>query len=559
MTAQFDVQPLTLTWRLAAVAFADVAGYSALVANDEEGTLKRWADVRETVLMPHLARNGGRVVDRAGDGIFAEFPGAIRAVTWAIDVQNTLAEHNRNLATRDTINLRIGINVDDVIDDDGALLSDGVNIAARIHQLGRPGEVVLTSIAAELIRNRMPVRLRSLGMPKLKNIDRPVMVFVAEKQQGSGPTAALVNPHLSWSTRPSIAILPFRTISGTMADRYFGEGITEDIIAGVARSRLFFVIARNSALQFGDLSERPTEVAHALGVKYLVTGSVRRHKNQLRINAELVEVDGLRTIWAERFDGATDELFDFQDRIVASVSAAIEPQVRAIETERIGNRPTESLDAYDCLLRGISVLYSFKPGSAQAASDLFQRAVELDPGYAQAHAYLAWSLNFLVGEGHSRDLPADRNKAVEEATLALEIDPDDAFCLTIRGHILALVERDPVAAKACLEQALAIDDNLPLAWAASAICHAYLGDGNEARERLRNVWRLTPYDPLNFFFWTAAGISEMVAGRFEEAAAWFLKSYRIKPQLVATLRMLAATPCTDGRSRFCAQDCRRTA
>ncbi|MEX3007180.1 adenylate/guanylate cyclase domain-containing protein [Hoeflea sp. TYP-13] len=540
LTAPLSLHRAKIDWRLSALAFADVAGYSRLMAKDGAATVALWSRLRDEVLFPHLERHSGRLVESPGDAVLVEFPGAVSAVSWAVDVQQSVLENQGKSMSPDALSLRIGINVDDVIDEEGALYSDGVNIASRIHQFAKPGEIVLTGTVRDLIGNRLPNSYRYLGAPTLKNIERPVHIYAVEAQQPN-VTRQVVSPYLNWSSRPTLAVLPFRNIDESDNNRYFGEGITEDIIAGVARSRTLFVIARSSTLQFTDASKDPQKVANALGVKYLLTGSVRRQSNHLRINAELVEVEHSRTAWAERYDGETEDLFEFQDKIVSSIVAALEPHVRAAETARIGNRPTESLDAYDCVLRALADLYQFTFDSYAESRSLLERAVKLDPGYAQAHAYLAWCLVFWIGEGHSRDIEADRAEALAAARKAVELDPEDAVCLSVGGHVMAFIEGKPSGAVELFQQALERDENSPLAWGLSATCFAYLGNGDEARKRLRNVWRLAPYDPHNFFFWTAAGIGEFVAGRYEDAIGWLRKSYRVKPQLVATLRLLAAT------------------
>lgn len=447
-------------WRLTALAFADVAGYSRLMTADSAGTVALWNLLRDRILFPHMERQSGRLVSSPGDAVLVEFPSAVRAALWAIDVQKALQSDDAEVSQLRNFRLRIGINVDDVIDDDGAVYSDGVNIASRIHELARPGEIVLTGLARDLVSNRLPVSFRDLGTPPLKNIDRPIRVYAIEPQEASD-TTSVVRPYLNWSSRPTLAVLPFRTIGGTEEDRYFGEGITEDIIAGVSHSRSLFVIARSSTLHFGDLSNNPQAVANALGVKYLLTGSVRRKANRLRINCELMEVEQIRTVWAEHYDGVAEDVFDFQDRIVSSIAAALESQVRAAETARIGNRATESLDAYDCVLRALSQLYRFSPSSYAESRTLLERAVVLDPGYAQAHAYLAWCMNFWIGEGHCREPERYRQIAVASAARAVELDPEDALNLAIRGHVMAFLERNPAGAIELFQHALERDENSP--------------------------------------------------------------------------------------------------
>ena len=525
--------------RLAAVAFADVAGFSRLMAKDDVNTIAVWGRIRREVMLPHMERHGGRVAQTPGDAILMEFQSGVGAVNWAIDVQQSIQNLEDEPFEDEQMQLRIGINVDDVIDDEGTLMSDGVNIAARIHQAAMPGEIIVTRSVKELVRNKIPVSFRDLGTPPLKNIDRPIRLFVVDSQ-GSDSAGSMTQPYLLWSSRPTLAVLPFRTLGDDDQDDYFGEGMTEDIITGLSRSRSLFVIARASMLRFRDRAEDHETIAKALGVKYILEGTVRRQSNRVRINTELIEVDHGRSVWAERYDGSDEELFEFQDRIASSIVASLEPRVRAAETARISNRPTDSLDAYDCVLKALSRLYRFTEQSYAETEKLLQRAVELDPNYAQAHAYLAWRLNFWIAEGHSVDPRRDRNEALRSSLRAVTLDPDDAFALAVRGHVVALLDRRPFEAQDVLEQAVRLDENSPVAWALSALAKAYCGEGNEARRRLKNVWQLSPYDPLNFFFWIAGGIAEFVEGRYDESIIWLRKSARSNPRFVASLRMLSA-------------------
>ncbi len=528
-----ESRPINL--RLTTVAFVDVASYSRLMAQDNMSTIRRWSHICDEILLPGLDRCNGRVVNTAGDSIFAEFRSATDAVNWALDSQIAI----RSLRSNDQpMQVRIGINAADVFEDGSDLRSDGVNIAARIQQLAAPGEVVVTQIIREIVRSRSGVNFRDLGAPVLKNVDRPVRVFAVEERSS---TPAIVRPHVSWSSRPTIAVLPFRTHDKPSEATYFGEGITEDIIAGISRSRAMFVVARNSTLHFTDDTTSPKEIAGALGVKYLLSGLLRRQNDRLRITTELMDVDKNTIVWAERFDGTASDVFEFQDQIVSSIVAALEPKVLSHEAARLGTRPTDSFDAYDCVLRAMSDLYRLEPDSYSASLQLLEQAVTLDPGYAQAHAYLAWTLNFWIAEGHSQDIPADSVRAIEHARRAVELDPEDAVALSVRSHILGLLERDPHQALELLEEALTLNENLPLAWGLSATSYAYLGDGKEARDRLLNVWRLTPYDPLNFFYWTAGGLAEFVDGQYDDAIHLLQRAQRAKPGFMACLRLLAAS------------------
>jgi adenylate cyclase len=537
--------PSTIKRRLAAVAFADVAGFSRLIALNEVETLRRWKILRTEIMAPHMERQGGRVTQTPGDAVLVEFPSVVNAVRWGADVQRT---QRSRLGEADpfALQLRIGINVEDVIDDDGILQGDGVNIAARIHQAAEPGQIVVTAAVRDYVLNRLPVVFHDLGTPPMKNINRPVRVYAVEWVEG-GKSDLIVQPYLQWSSRPTVAVLPLRTIGGTEDDSYFGDGITDEIITGLSRSRGLYVIARSSTLRYREREKKDLrQIASELDVRYVLDGSVQRQGKRLRINTELTDVAANHPIWAERFEGSTDELFEFQDRITGSILGSLEPRVRAVEAARVGDRPTESLDAYHCVLKAMALLYFFTSDSYQVAGELLERAIALDPSYAQAYAYLAWWLNFRIGEGWSLNPDADRARALTVSQRAIELDREDAFVLAVGGHVLAFLGRKPREAIDLFDQALAINQNSAFAWGLSALTLSYLGRPDEALERLQNVWRLNPFDPLNFYFWITSGIAEFVAGRYAEAIAWLRKSRRANPRFIACLRMLAASLALSG-------------
>jgi adenylate cyclase len=536
--------PSTITRRLAAIAFADVAGFSRLMALKDVDTVLRWRTLRTEIMEPHMARHGGRIAEIAGDAVLVEFPSVVNAVRWAADVQRAQALKG-DADGSPALLLRIAINVDDVIDEDGILQGDGVNIASRIHQAAEPGQIVVTAAVRDYVMNRLPLTFHDLGTPAMKNINRPVRVYTVQWTEGvrGDPIA---QPYLQWAARPTVAVLPFRTISGTDDESYYGEGINDEIITGLSRNRSLYVIARNSTWRYRDREKDVRQIAGELDVRYVLDGSVQRQGTRLRINTELIDILGNISIWAQRYEGSTDDLFEFQDRISGSILSSIEPRVRAVEAARAGDRPTESLDAYHCVLRAMSLLYVFTPESYRDAGELLERAVVLDPSYAQAHAYLGWSLNFWFGEGWSRDRETDKQRALLVSRRAIELDRADPFALAVAGHILSFFGKHPEEALDLFEEALALNQNSAFAWGLSALTLAYLGRPDEALERLQNVWRLNPFDPLNFYFWIVAGIAEFVAGRYNEAIVWLRKSRRASPRFIACLRMLAASLAISG-------------
>jgi TolB-like protein/class 3 adenylate cyclase/Tfp pilus assembly protein PilF len=538
-------QVAAITRRLAAVAFADVAGWSGLVEKNDVHTLRAWKALRAEIIEPKLAEHGGRVLEIAGDAVLVEFGSAVAAVTWAIETQRALANQEPEAPGAIRLALRIGINVEDVIVDEGKLIGDGVNIAARIHQLASPGEIMVTGTVHDYVWNKMAVSFADLGEQKLKHISRSVRVYRIETQDAGGSIPARSQPHLSWTKRPAVAVLPFRNLGGNPEEGYFGEGITEDIISGLARSHSLYVIARNSTLRYRDQQMDAREIAAELGVRYIVQGSIRRLASRLRISSELVDAVGNRTIWADKFDGADNEIFDFQDRIAARIVGTLEPRVYEVEKARALEKPTESLDAYDCVLRALSHFYTFNDDDVTEAGRYLQRAVTLDPFYAQAHAYLAWWHNLRTGPSNN-PAAADAEKAWRAAATAVELDPNDAFCLSVNAHIEGFLRKNLETAADMFDRALSLNENCAFAWGVSGSTYSFLGRPDEALDRLRNAWRLSPFDPMNFFFCTVAGLAEFVAGRYDQAVGWLRKSERLNPRFAAALRTLTAALALSG-------------
>jgi len=533
-------QPFSVTRRLAAVAFADVVGWSSHVERNDLEALRAWKFLRSELIEPKYREHRGRLQHTAGDGILVEFPSAVDAVRWALETQQGISELE---ATEMLVHLslRIAINVEDVIVDEDTIIGDGINIAARILQLAKPGQIVATSSVRDYVWNKMPVKFDDLGERELKNISRPIRVYRIDPLESGTKIPVPRQPHLSWSKRPAVAVLPFRDLGGNTEQAYFSEGISEDIIRGLSRSHALYVIAWNSTMRYRDRKMDNHSIAGELGVRYVLEGSVRRRASRLRITTELVDAANDRTIWADKFDGQDSEIFEFQDRIATKITSEIEPKVYRAETARALTKPTDSLDAYDCLLRALSLFYSLDDQQFAEAGEFLQQAVTLDPSYAQAHAYLAWWLNLKRGDGRSVNLEGDAEKAINAAIRAVELDPEDAFNLAVAGHIQGFLNNSLDAAVDLFERALHLNENSAFAWGISASTYCFLGKPDEAFERLRNAWRLSPFDPLNFWFCTVAGIAEFVAGRYDQAIGWLRKAQRMNPRFFACLRTLTAS------------------
>lgn len=548
----------TITRRLAAVAFADVAGFSTLMEQDDSQTILKWKALRGHLLEPKIAEHGGHLVQVMGDGLFIEFQSAVAAVRWAHDVQRAIAE-SREQHDEEPLLIRIGINVEDVIADGDRLHGDGVNIAARIQQLAIPGEVVMTAAVRDYVWSKLGVELTDLGERELKNITRPVRIYRLEQGSRTSGARRFAQPHLSWNNRPSIAVMPFKNLGGDPKEEYFGEGITEDIIGALAHNRSLLVIARHSTLPYRDRRVDVRQIASELAVRYVLDGSVRRQLEKLRISVDLIDAGQNRMIWAEKFDGTVAELFEFQDRIAASVVATIEPRVYEVEAERVRTKPTGSLDAYDCVLRAFPLFYTSDERQFMAAGAFLDRAIELDPAYAQAWAYKAWWYILLIGEWRSKATERDFAMAPIAAQKALQLDATDAFALAVAAHVESFLGNRPESATEMFERSLNLNKNSAFAWAISAITCCYLGRPDEALDRLRNAWRLSPFDPLKFFFWGWPGsrssspgdTRRLWSGSRRPAASLLATSPSTAPWRPVSRRSCTRPPVPGGRSPSC--------
>ena len=344
--------------------------------------------------------------------------------------------------------------------------------------------------------------------------------------------------------RPRIAVLPFDCEDGSL---YFGDGITEEIITALAANRSLFVIARSSTLRYRGSSLSTRDIARELSVRYLLTGTVRCSEGHLRLLAELVDATTDRIIWSQRFQGADSDIFDIQSEIASSIAGAIDPSVTEAELERLARLPTNSLTAYDCVLRGLALQVTFEETDFTSAGEFFRRAIELDPHYAQAHAHLAWWHNLRVGEGRSSSMDADCQAAEEFSLRAVALDPRDALVWAISAHVQGFIKHRLTVAMDMFEQALAINPCCAIAWSRSAMAANFLGRGEEAQQRVRNALRLSPFDLQAFTFLTTNATASFVLGRYEEAIELYEKARRANPRYKAAWRMLIATLSLVGR------------
>jgi TolB-like protein len=529
--------------RLAAILAADVVGYSSLMEHDEDRTLARLKAHRREFVEPLVAKHQGRVVKLMGDGALVEFASVVDAVRCAVLIQQGMAEREEGVPEPERIRFRIGVNLGDVIlDTDGDLYGDGVNVAARLEQLCEPGGVVVSGTVYDHLRGELGRDLEYLGERQLKNIERPVRVYRA----AGGATAPLRPPALSLPDRPSIAVLPFGNMSTDPEQAFFADGITEDITTALSRLKGFFVIARNTMFTYKGKAVDVRQVGRELGVRYVLEGSVRRSGQRLRITAQLIEAATGRHLWADKYDGASEDVFDLQDQITADVVGAIEPSVQQAEIERARRKRPESLDAYDRYLRALPHAWASARGEADQALPLLREALTLDPDYAAAHGLAAWCHQQRFVR-YTRD-PADREAALRHARAALATGADDPAALALGALVVAISECDYATASGAVERALAINPSSALGWGVAAIVSAYVGNYATALDQAAHAIRLNPLDPLRYHPEFAVAVAEFFRGRYAEAAQAAARTVQAAPSFPIGHAMLAASLLRAGRA-----------
>jgi TolB-like protein/class 3 adenylate cyclase/Flp pilus assembly protein TadD len=526
--------------RLSAVLAADVAGYSRLVGIDEEGTLARLRSLRVELIDPAIAAHRGRIIKTTGDGILVEFPSVVDAGRCALDVQRGIARRNEEIAADHRIAFRIGIHLGDVVVDGADLLGDAVNIAARLEGIAEAGGITLSEDAWRQVRDKLAETFVDLGEQALKNIARPVRVYRIDVAGAAGsPDLVLPLP-----SKPSIAVLPFQNLSGDPEQEYFTDGMVEDIITGLSRINWLFVIARNSSFVYKGKSIDVKRVGRELGVRYVLEGSVRKGGNRLRISGQLIEAETGAHIWADKYDGVLEDVFDLQDKITETIVGIIEPSVRRAEIERARRKRPENLDAYDLYLRALPLTHSAMP--EDAAVGYLEQALELDPTYAAAHAALA-----LCHESRFRSAgfdQTDRTEGVRHARLALTLGTDDATALAFAAIVVLHLAGDFEAASGAIARALSLNGSCATALYWGAHIHAWSGDAALAEDYANRALRLSPFDPLSYEGHLALGILRLRLRHYDDAAPHFAKAVQANPRFSTLYALHAAVLAIAGRS-----------
>ena len=535
---------------MAAILGADIVGYSALMDGTEEATHRRVGAELDRVLR-EVERFHGRVFSVAGDGFMAEFPSTVEALKCGLRIQSETAKRSANLPREQQIVFRIGLNSGEILLERDRVGGTAVNVAARLEQMAEPGGLCLTREAFEQVRRAIAADYEFIGERRLKNIKAPVAIyrvggaargawagmpsFPSEVQRQARPTADSIE------YRPSLAVLPFRTMQQDQLDAYFAEGMVDDIINALGSLRDLVVIARSSTQTFARAPLDVRRIHYELDVRYVLHGSVRRSTDALRISVELSEAPSGQVIWSERFDGKPDHLFDLQDHIAASVATAVAPHLRGRELSRALRKHPGNMTAYDLTLRALDQLNRMDEECLRRARELLSEATVLDPDYGPAYSRLA-SLHLRgIAQGWSKDVAADRILAESAARLAIDRDPNDPVGLAIYGHIQSYLRKDYKTGLEYLKQAQLVGPNCAWAWGYSSLTHGYLGDSAAAVENGERAVRLSPVGPDAFWFEHFLSQAYYLSGRYEDAIGWARISDVHNGGIAANQRVLMAS------------------
>jgi TolB-like protein/class 3 adenylate cyclase/Tfp pilus assembly protein PilF len=539
--------------RLAAILAADVAGYSRQMGADEVGTLAALKAVRREIVDAAIAAHNGRIFKTTGDGMLVEFASAVDATQCAIEIQRGAAVRNTSVQQLQRIEFRIGIHVGDIIVDEDDIFGDGVNIAARLEGIADPGGVCISDDAQRQIRRKVDISFEDMGPQQLKNIAEPMRAWRLVTNASGCTTAPIEAPvestqALAFPDKPSIAVLPFQNMSGDPDQEYFADGMVEEITTALSRFQWLFVIARTSTFAYKGRSIDVKQVSRELGVRYLLEGSVRRSGNRVRITGQLIDASTGAHLWADRFEGSLENIFELQDHVASGVVGAIDPKLLAAEMARVRCKAPADLNAYDRFLRASDQIYRWTIESHEEALRLLYQAIELDPNFAAAYGLAAHCYCFRKSHG-PWDISHEFSIAETGrlARRAVELGKDDALALCCAGYALAYVVRELDDGAAFIDQALALNSNLARAWNLSGWVRIWLGDPETAITHLARAMRLSPLDPAVHAVQAATASAHFFAGRYDEASSWAVRALREQPNNLDVIGLLAMSDALAGR------------
>jgi class 3 adenylate cyclase/TolB-like protein len=527
----------SLHHRLASVLMVDVVGYTRLMELDERGTHGRLMNLRFSVLQPVVEERHGRIVKNTGDGFLAMFESARDAMEAAIAMQNEVTKRESDQPPDRRIAFRMGLNIADVIVEDHDIYGDGVNIAARLQSYAEPGGIVVSGVFRDAVGGSLGLDTVDLGLLHLRHLSHPVQV-ISLRLPGA-PTAAIGEMTGGYEGRASIAVLPFRNLAGP-DDAYFAHGMVDHIIYALAALKELFVISRGSTVGFSDPIDLRAVGQH-LGVRYVLSGSVLRSGQRLRIGTELGDASTGEIIRADQHAGDLDDLFHVQDQIAQEVVKTIAPNVRDRESKKSLRKHPQNMTAYDLVLQAMEPLYQLDYATFSRARGLLQRAIALDPGYAPAFSYAAYWHMFRQGQGWSPDASADIRAAAQLARAAIANDSHDAMALAMFGHAQSHLTRDFEQSIGIFDSAIAICPNLANAWIFKGATLCFIGDGPSAVRCAETGVRLSPFDQHVFFAEHILAQAHYVNRNFDLAISWGRRADMHNGRNTSNLRTLISS------------------
>ena len=530
---------MSRTRRLAAVLAADVAGYSRLIGADEAGTLAAFKTIKADLFDPTLAAHHGRLVKTTGDGFLAEFSSVVDALHCATEVQAQMAERNATVSTDKRIDFRIGINVGDIVVEDGDIFGDGVNVAVRLEGVAEPGGICVSARVQEDAAGKLNLCFDDIGEQQLKNIARPVRVYRVRDVATAKTQSAPELPALPLPDKPSIAVLPFINMSGDPDQGFFADGIAEDIITALSRYSSLFVIARNSCLTYKERAIDVKQVGRELGVRYVLEGSLRKAGNRVRVTGQLVEAETGKHVWAERYDRDLADIFALQDEITGAVTIAIAPAIAHAERKRAMRTAPGSLDAWTAYQRGLWHVFKISREDDALAQKYFQQAIDIDPAFAGGYKGLAVAYLQAATLFHTRS-PAEAYRSAEAlARQAIALDGTDAEAhSTLATAMLRHGDYDGALAQA--EIALAMSPNLALAQGTLGEALIFSGQPKKGLVAVRTSIRLDPHDPKLANRLNNLALGYYFSRDYEAAVEAAKRAVRSNPEYPLPYRRLAA-------------------
>jgi adenylate cyclase len=508
--------------RLAAIVFADVEGYSRLMHDDEGQTITAFKNHMDEVIEPYIGGYNGRLVKTAGDGILIEFTSAVEAVACAIEIQRGMMLRNVDVPKERRIQLRIGINLSDVVVDDAEdILGDGVNVAARLETVAEPNGICVSDEVQRIVKNKVDAELVCVGDIVFKNMPKPVKAFRVLPHDGGGAREAGIDLRTSIKTaEPMLAVLPFENASGDADQRYFADGVTNDLISNLSRFPAIGVIASHSVFAYKDRAKDIAGISREFGVRYVVEGNVQCIRDVVRINVQLIDAAIDRQLWSERYQGNLRSLFTMQEDITRKVAATVVSRVQIAESSRAMLKPPDSLEAYDFLLRGYRVYYLWTREANREAQELFRKAISADPNFARAHTAYSYSQIQVALGGWTPDPVAALEMGLKHAQIAVALSPFDFEAYEELG-LACLYSRQFDRSLQCYAKALSLNPNSPDLLADYADALAHIGRTAEAAELILQAKRLNPIHP-DWYDWVL-GVAAFHDSRYEEALAAFLR------------------------------------